>query len=227
MIELKNIYKTYNLGQPNAVEALRNVSLKIEDGEFISIMGKSGAGKSTLMHILACVEDYEKGEFLFDDNNISELSESKKAKLRNKAIGTVFQDYSLIETFSVGENAALPLMFTRCSKKERKARTENALKEVGINKLYDQNVLKLSGGQRQRAAIARAIVVEPKIILADEPTGALDSETSNQIMRLLTKINKSGTTVVIITHEKEIADYCNRKIIISDGRIVSDMLNVK
>ncbi|HOD02728.1 MAG: Lipoprotein-releasing system ATP-binding protein LolD [Firmicutes bacterium ADurb.Bin300] len=227
MIELKNIYKTYNLGQPNAVVALNDVSLKIEEGEFIAIIGKSGAGKSTLMHILACVEDYEKGEYLFDDQPVSKLSESKKAKLRNKSIGTVFQDYSLIETFSAGENTELPLMFTRCSKKERKQRAENALREVGISKLYDQNALKLSGGQRQRAAIARAMIIKPRIILADEPTGALDSETSKQIMQLLTRINKTGAAVVIITHEKEISDYCNRKIVISDGRIVSDTLNEK
>ncbi len=225
MIRLEKIKKTYNLGQPNTLCAIKDISLEIGNGEFVAIMGRSGAGKSTLMHIMACVEDFERGDYWLDNLKVTNLSDNKKARLRGGTVGTVFQDFSLIESFSVLENVELPLFFTKCSKKERRERALDALKRVGIKKLSDRDTLKLSGGQRQRVAIARAIVTNPRVILADEPTGALDLNTAAHIMELFQKINELGVTVIIITHEADIAALCKRKIIISDGIIVSDTKN--
>ncbi len=220
MITLKNVSKTYNYGKENAVEALKNISVNIEKGELVAIVGKSGAGKSTLMHIIACSETFETGEYLLNGTLVSNKSDFEKAKIRNEQIGTVFQDFALIPDFTVFENTELPLYFCRNTKKERKMLVEKALKAVGIEELSNRNVTKLSGGQKQRVAIARAIVNNPDIILADEPTGALDSKTGEEILDLFKELHSKGKTVIIITHDKEIAKSCGRIIEICDGGIV-------
>ncbi len=220
MITLKNVSKTYNYGKENAVEALKNISVNIEKGELVAIVGKSGAGKSTLLHIIACSETFETGEYLLNGTLVSNKSDFEKAKIRNEQIGTVFQDFALIPDFTVFENTELPLYFCRNTKKERKMLVEKALKAVGIEELSNRNVTKLSGGQKQRVAIARAIVNNPDIILADEPTGALDSKTGEEILDLFKELHSKGKTVIIITHDKEIAKSCGRIIEICDGGIV-------
>ncbi len=219
MISLKNVYKTYNSGSENAVYALRDISIDIKTGELVAVVGKSGAGKSTLMHIIACSETFETGEYILDGVSLADKGDSEKAKIRNKQIGTVFQDFALVPDFTVYENVELPLFFCKNTKKDRQKTVKEALKSVGIEKLGNRNVTKLSGGQKQRVAIARAIVNNPDIILADEPTGALDTKTGREIMNLFKDLNAKGKTVIIITHDNELAGECNRIIEISDGRI--------
>lgn len=222
MIKLNKICKTYNKGRANEFQALRDISLEISDGEMIAIVGKSGAGKSTLLHILACIDSFDSGEFTLDDRLIKKLSEREYAKLRNEKIGIVMQDFALVEDFSVIENVMLPLDFSRKRKKNKRASALSALTKVGIADLAEKPVKQLSGGQKQRTAIARAIVNNPQIILADEPTGALDSKTSAEIIGILRELNESGKTVIIVTHDNSIAQGCERVITIGDGRIISD-----
>lgn len=221
MIKLEGICKTYNKGKENAVKALDNVSLEFETGELVAIIGKSGAGKSTLMHIIACAEDFEEGKYVFDGVSIVEKSDSEKSKIRNQKLGTVFQSFELIDDFSVFENVELPLYFCKNNKKQRAKAVMEALKIVGISELKNRNVTTLSGGQKQRVAIARAIVNNPDIILADEPTGALDTKTGEVIFNLLKTLSDNGKTVIIITHDKDIAQKCERVIEISDGKILN------
>ncbi len=220
MIKLTNIQKIYNKGKSNEFEALKDVSLTINDGELASIIGKSGAGKSTLLHILACIDSYEDGKYCIDDVLIKNLSERKMAEIRNKKIGMVMQDYALVDDFSCIENVMLPLDFSKEKSQNKKEKAMQALKSVGMDSMAKKPVNKLSGGQKQRVAIARAIVNEPSIILADEPTGALDSKTSAEIMTLFHNLNEKGHTVIIVTHDIEIAKQCDRIIEISDGKIV-------
>lgn len=219
MIKLINIKKIYNKGKSNEFEALKDISFSIDDGELIAITGKSGAGKSTLLHVLACIDSYESGEYYLDDILIKKLSESKLAEIRNKKIGIVMQDFALIDDFSCFENVSLPIDFSKGKHSDAKERVMNALKSVGMDNMSKKPVNKLSGGQKQRIAIARAIINEPSIILADEPTGALDTKTSAEIMNLFHKLNQNGKTVIIITHDNEIAKQCDRIIEISDGKI--------
>lgn len=221
MIKLNNITKIYNKGKSNSVTALTNVSLEISDGEMTAIIGKSGAGKSTLLHILSCIDSYEGGEYYLDNELVKELSEKQYAKIRNEKIGLVMQDFALVDDFTALENVLLPLDFAAKSQRDRRAAALNALKSVGVENLTDKPVNKLSGGQKQRVAIARAIVNNPSIILADEPTGALDSKTATEIMGLFKKLNEKRKTVIIVTHDKNIADQCGRVIEISDGEILS------
>ena len=221
MIKLSGIKKSYNMGKSNEYKALKEISLEISDGECVAIMGKSGAGKSTLLHILSFIDRYEEGEYFFDGIMTKNLQDKELAKIRNEKIGIVMQDFALVDDFSCIENVLLPLDF---AEKKRKNRTElamNALKSVGMDSMAKKPVNKLSGGQKQRVAIARAIVNEPGILLADEPTGALDSKTSAEIMELFKTLNKQGRTIVIVTHDPNIASQCNRTIEISDGQIVS------
>ncbi len=225
MIILKNIYKTYNTGKENAVQALKNISLCIDSGELVAIIGKSGAGKSTLMHIIACAEAFEKGEYLFNDISISQKTDSEKAKLRNGKIGTVFQDFALVDDFSVFENVEIPLYFCKNTKKQREKLVNEALIAVGIYELKNRNISTLSGGQKQRVAIARAIVNNPVVILADEPTGSLDSKTGKEIFELLKSFSEKGKTVIVITHDVEMAEKCERIIEIFDGKIIKDIKN--
>ena len=222
MIEISNVTKTYNPKKSNEFTALKNVSLTIKDGEMTAIIGKSGAGKSTLLHILACIDSYQSGEYRLGGTLVKRLSEKKSAQIRNEKIGMVMQDFALVEDFSALENVLLPLNFARKKKPNRREKAMNALKSVGMEEFAKKPVNKLSGGQKQRVAIARAIVNEPSLILADEPTGALDTKTSAEIMAVFKKLNESGKTVVIVTHDLKIAEQCSRIIEISDGKIVSD-----
>lgn len=219
MIKLENITKIYNPKKSNEFEALHGVSCEIDDGELVAVIGKSGAGKSTLLHILACIDSYQEGEYTIDGTLVKNLSEKKYAKIRNEKIGMVMQDFALVEDFTALENVLIPLNFSKNKIKNKKEKALAALKSVGIDDLAKKPCNKLSGGQKQRVAIARAIVNEPAMILADEPTGALDTKTSAEIMELFKSLNKQGRTVIIVTHDPKIAEQCDRIIEISDGRI--------
>lgn len=223
MIEIKNVYKTYNLGKTNAFTALKDVTLTIHDGEMVAIIGKSGAGKSTLMHILGCIDDFEKGEYHLNGKDISKTNERKRAEIRNKEVGIVLQDFALMEQYSVIENVLMPLYFTKDAGKKRirEQKAIDILRQLEMDQLADKKVNKLSGEQKQRVAIARAMINQPGILLADEPTGALDVKTSEEIMGVFKKLNEQGTTVIIITHDLEVARACDRVVEISDGKIIT------
>ena len=221
MIEVSNLTKIYNPKKANEFTALKNISLKINDGEMSAIIGKSGAGKSTLLHILACIDDYQSGEYKIDETLVKQLSERQSARIRNEKIGMVMQDFALVEDFTAIENVLLPLEFSKHKKSNRQKKALNALKSVGMEQFAKKPVNKLSGGQKQRVAIARAIVNEPSLILADEPTGALDTKTSAEIMDVFRKLHSEGKTIVIVTHDPGVAQQCERIIEISDGRIIS------
>ena len=220
MIKLQNVVKIYNPKKANEFEALHGVSAEIKDGEMVAVIGKSGAGKSTLLHILACIDSYEGGEYYIDDTLVKKLSEKKYAQIRNEKIGMVMQDFALVEDFSAIENVMIPLNFAKNKVKDKKTKALEALKAVGMEELAKKPCNKLSGGQKQRVAIARAIVNNPSMILADEPTGALDTKTSAEIMELFHKLNERGRTVIIVTHDPNVAEQCDRIIEISDGNIV-------
>ena len=221
MIEISNINKTYNKGKVNAFQALYDVSMTVADGEMVAIIGKSGAGKSTLMHIIGCIDDFESGTYILNGDDISKIKENKRAKIRNKEIGIVMQDFALVEDYTAIENVMIPLFFAKGKIAEsKKVRAMKALEKLGIAELANKSVNKLSGGQKQRVAIARAIVNNPRILLADEPTGALDIKTSAEIMEVFKELNKQGITIIVITHDMEVAQECDRIVEISDGKIV-------
>ena len=222
MITIKSLDKTYNIKKPNAFKALNDISLEIKEGELVAVMGPSGAGKSTLLHILGTLDDFEKGEYYFDGKLINRMSDKKLSNLRAREIGFVLQDFGLISEEAAASNAATPLFFDNTPMRKINKKAREALKIVGIEELAEKKVKNLSGGQKQRVAIARAIVNDPKLILADEPTGSLDSENSDEIMKIFEQLNSEGRTIVIVTHNEEIAKRCNRIITISDGRIVED-----
>ncbi len=219
MIELHNITKIYNPQKHNQFKALDNVSLEIADGEFCAVIGKSGSGKSTLLHILGMLDTFSSGKFFLNKRNISKASERAAAKFRAKNIGFVKQDFALIEDYSALDNVMLPLYPIKAADKKEKALS--ALDKMGIKSLATKEARTLSGGEKQRVAIARAIVNEPDIILADEPTGSLDSKTAAEIMSVFKQLNSEGKTVVIVTHDLGVARQCNRVIEISDGKIVT------
>ncbi len=221
MIKLDNIVKVYNPKKQNEFEALHGVSAEIKDGELVAIIGKSGAGKSTLLHILACIDSYQSGEYTIDGTLVKNLSERQYAKIRNEKIGMVMQDFALVEDFTALENVMIPLNFSKKKVPNKKEKALAALRSVGIEDLAKKPCNKLSGGQKQRVAIARAIVNEPSMILADEPTGALDTKTSAEIMELFKTLNEAGRTVIIVTHDMNVAEQCGRVIEISDGRITN------
>ena len=220
MIKINNLYKTYNYKKSGEFEALHNISLEIEENSLCAIVGKSGSGKSTLLHILGCIDSFEKGSYKFNGNEISKLSEKKRASFRSENVGIVLQDFSLIETYSVIENVMIPFYFSAKKQDNIRKKALSALESVGMGELSDKSVNKLSGGQKQRVAIARAIANNPPLILADEPTGALDSATSDEIINLFHELHETGKTVIIVTHDIEIANQCERIIEISDGKII-------
>ena len=220
MIKIENLTKTYNYKKSNAFTALTDVSLTVEDGEMLAIIGKSGAGKSTLLHIIGCIDTFEKGTYTLDDISVHKLSDKKLAQIRNQKVGIVMQDFALVEEYTVLENVKIPLYFAKKRKGSANTLALDALEKVGMKELAKKPVNKLSGGQKQRVAIARAIVNNPSFLLADEPTGALDTKTSAEIMALFKSLNDEGKTVIIITHDPTVAESCKRQIEISDGKII-------
>ena len=221
MIEIKNLVKIYNKGKTNEFCALKGIDLSIEEGEMVAIIGKSGAGKSTLLHILAAIDSYDKGSYLVDGVSVGDLKEKDRARFRNPKIGIVMQDYALIDEYTIEENVQIPLIFGKVKGNDvRREKIMTALENVGLAELAKKPVRQLSGGQKQRVAIARALVNNPTFLLADEPTGALDSKTSGEIMDVFEKLNQGGKTVIIVTHDMEVATRCGRVIEISDGEIV-------
>lgn len=225
MIEITEIVKTYNAGmQP--VHALRGVSLKIQAGEYVAIMGASGSGKSTLMHLLGCLDRPTSGRYVLAGKEVQTLSQDELAEVRNRLIGFVFQQFNLLPRMTALENVMLPLVYAKVEPATRKERAETVLKLVGLGERMHHRPNQLSGGQQQRVSIARSLVNEPQIIVADEPTGALDSHTSAEIMTLLKELHSQGMTVILVTHDSEIASYARRLIRIKDGLIVGDTLSV-
>ena len=216
VVELENVKKIYSMGDAE-VHALKGVSFKVEQGEFISIMGPSGSGKSTCMNMIGCLDTPTSGIVKIDGKETPRMTETELAVLRNKTIGFVFQQYHLIPSMTVIENVMLPLKYKRTERKDRLALAKAALEKVGLSERENHRPNELSGGQKQRVAIARAIIAEPKIILADEPTGALDTNTGIQVMDLFHESNKTGTTIIIVTHDPRIGESTERVIKILDG----------
>ncbi|EOP53709.1 ABC transporter ATP-binding protein [Bacillus nitratireducens] len=221
MIELKDITKSFQNGE-ETVEILHGINVTLNEGEFTSIMGPSGSGKSTLMNIIGCLDKPTAGIYSLAGQNISSMSETKLAHIRNEEIGFVFQNFMLLPRLTALQNVELPLIYAGVDKKERRKRALAALTKVGLAERSNHLPNELSGGQKQRVAVARAIVNNPKFILADEPTGALDTKTSKQIMDLFYELNKQGATIIIITHDREIGEAAARQIVIRDGNIVQD-----
>jgi putative ABC transport system ATP-binding protein len=216
VIEIKGIGKTYRIGEV-VVNALREVDLHINKGEYVALMGPSGSGKSTLMNILGCLDTPSRGKYFLNGTDVSNMTDNALAEIRNKEIGFIFQTFNLLARNTSLDNVALPLVYAGISKKDRIVKAETALKSVGLGDRMDHKPNELSGGQRQRVAIARALVNNPSIILADEPTGNLDSKTSYEIMELIEKIHEAGNTVIIVTHEEDIAKRAKRIVRLRDG----------
>ncbi|KJF48185.1 ABC transporter ATP-binding protein [Bacillus sp. FSL W7-1034] len=223
MIQLSNVTKSYEVAE-ETFDVLSEVDLVIGKGEYMSIMGPSGSGKSTLMNIIGCLDHPTSGQYHFQGMELSAAKDQELAVIRNRSIGFVFQQFYLLPRLNARRNVELPMIYAGISQKERKERAEMALEKVGLADRMKHMPNELSGGQKQRVAIARAIVNEPELILADEPTGALDSKTSGSIMEQFTKLNEEGTTVVLVTHEEEIAAYTNRIVVVRDGRLAQDRL---
>ncbi|OQB15973.1 MAG: Macrolide export ATP-binding/permease protein MacB [Firmicutes bacterium ADurb.Bin193] len=221
MIRIENMYKIYNMGD-NEVRALDGVSLHIGANEFVSIVGPSGSGKSTLMNMIGCLDTPTEGKYYIDGTEVSQMRDDQLAEIRNRKVGFIFQSYNLLGRLTVLENVELPLIYAGLAKNERRHLAKEALKKVGLEGREHHRPNQLSGGQQQRVAIARALVNKPSLILADEPTGALDSKTGEEIMQMLREIHQEGNTVVLITHDKEIAKNAKRMISIHDGKIFSD-----
>lgn len=222
MISLKNIRKTYLVGNEE-VHALDDVSLEIAEHEFVAIIGSSGSGKSTMMNIIGCLDVADEGEYFIDGQDVSELSEKQLGRMRNHKIGFIFQQFNLIAKLNAYENVELPLIYQGVGAKERKERVTEALRKVGLSERMHHRPNQLSGGQQQRVAVARALVTRPSLILADEPTGNLDSRSSHDIMRLLHELHGQGNTIILITHDNDLAREAPRQVRLLDGKIISDI----
>jgi putative ABC transport system ATP-binding protein len=222
LIKARGLSKSYVMGD-QTVHALRNVSLEILEGDFVAIMGASGSGKSTLMNILGCLDQPSQGEYWLAGEEVEKMTSDQLASIRNRRIGFVFQQFNLLPRTSALENVELPMVYAGVKPADRRALAQKALQRVGLGERGGHTPSELSGGQQQRVAIARALVNSPQLILADEPTGALDSKTSEDIMQLLTALNQQGMTVVIVTHENDIALWARRKLVFKDGQIVEDV----
>lgn len=226
LIEIKKLQKNYVMGEIE-VPALKSINLTIRKNEYVAIMGPSGSGKSTLMNILGCLDTPSSGAYLFNQVDVSSLGDDELSAMRNREIGFIFQSFNLLPRMSSLHNVELPLMYAGVPKQERRDRAVSALERVGLAQRMEHKPVELSGGQRQRVAIARALVSNPGILLADEPTGALDSKTGEEIMELFDELHAEGNTIILITHEKEIAEYAHRTIFLKDGLIFSDEPNQK
>ena len=222
LINIKDLFKIYNEGKESEVRALDGVSLQIDRGEFVSIIGQSGSGKSTLMNILGCLDIPTYGDYHLDGTDITELSDRQLAHIRNKQIGFIFQGYNLIPALSARENVELPLIYQGIGLDKRHERSEEALERVGMFDRANHKPSEMSGGQQQRVAIARAIATHPNIIMADEPTGALDSKTGRHVLEILHSLHDDGTTVILITHDNGIAATAERIVRLADGKIIAD-----
>lgn len=221
LVEMKNVYKIYRMGD-NVINALDGISLTIEKGEFVAIVGQSGSGKSTCMNIIGCLDVATKGVYRLNGREINNYTQDELAEVRNKMLGFVFQQYNLLPKLTVRENVELPLLYAGVKDSERKRRALASLDRVGLRAKAGNYPSQLSGGQQQRVSIARALAGEPSVILADEPTGALDSRTGREVMLFLQKLNREGNTIILITHDNSIAQRAKRIIRITDGRIVYD-----
>lgn len=224
LISIEHLNKTYIMGTEK-VEALKDVSINIEKGEYVALMGPSGSGKSTLMNLLGCLDSPSRGQYWLNGKEVSTMEDSELAEVRNKDIGFVFQTFNLLPRLSALENVALPLVYAGVSKEDRLAKARKVLEAVGLGDRVSHKPNELSGGQRQRVAVARALVNDPAIILADEPTGNLDTKTSYEIMSLFEEIHQAGNTVILVTHEQDIAMHAHRIIRLRDGLVESDMPN--
>lgn len=224
IIKIRQIIRDFQLGN-ETVHVLKGIDLDIERGEYLAIMGPSGSGKSTLMNLLGCLDTPTGGSYVLNGKDVSQMSDDELAEIRNKEIGFVFQTFNLLPRTTALDNVALPMVYAGASKKERTARAEEVLEDVGLSDRMDHRPNQLSGGQRQRVAVGRALVNKPSIILADEPTGNLDSKTGDEIMGLFDEIHKAGNTVIMVTHEEEIAAHAHRIIRLRDGLIESDTRN--
>jgi putative ABC transport system ATP-binding protein len=222
MIVVEDLWRTYDMGSEQQVQALRGVSLRIKRNEYVAIMGPSGSGKSTLMNLIGCLDTPSKGRYWLNGQLVSELDDDQLARIRNREIGFVFQTFNLLARATSLHNVELPLIYNGTPAVERIARAKEALKDVGLESRMNHKPNELSGGQRQRVAVARALVNHPSIILADEPTGNLDSKTGQEIMALFDSLHASGNTIVLVTHEPDIAEFAHRVVHIRDGQIFSD-----
>ena len=226
VIRLEDVYKIYRVGSQE-VRALDGVSLSVSRNEYVAIMGPSGSGKSTLMNILGCLDSPDSGRYVLNGVDVSEMDDGELADVRNREIGFVFQSFNLLPRYNALENVALPMVYAGVPAGERRVKAAQALRSVGLEDRMDHRPNELSGGQRQRVALARALINSPSIILADEPTGNLDTHTSVEIMRLFDEIYRNGNTVIVVTHEEDIAAYAHRVIRLRDGRVESDTEHVK
>ena len=222
LIDIENVYKIYNEGTEAEVRALDGVNLSIDRGEFVAVVGQSGSGKSTLMNILGCLDIPTRGTYRIDGQDVRELDDAQLSHIRNKQVGFIFQGYNLIQSLTAYENVELPLIYQNVSAFKRRDLVMDAMARVGVAERYRHHPSEMSGGQQQRVAIARAIATRPPIIMADEPTGALDSHTGKEVLHFLQELNKEGSTIILITHDNSIAATARRVVRISDGRIIED-----
>ncbi len=225
LIDIRDVTKTYEMGAETIVHALDGVSLSIEAGDYVAIMGPSGSGKSTLMNLIGCLDTPSTGSYVLKGREISAMNDDELAQIRNKEIGFIFQTFNLLPRADAVQNVELPLVYSGLARKERKARAEKALDAVGLGTRKHHRPNEMSGGQRQRVAIARALVNDPSILLADEPTGNLDSKTGEEILALMDELHHGGNTIILVTHEDELAQHAARVVRLRDGKIVSDLRN--